>query len=142
MKQTEQQTAGASYETLSTLINELPMNEAIVQINSSKTKIKVPVQALKLLSEALHGIAQGKRFKLVSISNELSTQEAAQILGCSRPHLVKLLEEGKLHFTKVGKHRRVQYNDLLRYQRTMKKEQKRNLLKLMHADEEDNLYDS
>tara|TARA_R110002051_G_scaffold320781_2_gene406799 strand:- start:1244 stop:1360 length:117 start_codon:yes stop_codon:yes gene_type:complete len=38
------------------------------------------------------------------MASEVTAQEAAEILGCSRPQFVKLLEEGKIDFKKVGKH--------------------------------------
>ena len=37
------------------------------------------------------------------------------MLNVSRPHLVKLLEDGVLPFHRTGKHRRVRFADLMRY---------------------------
>jgi hypothetical protein len=31
----------------------------------------------------------------------VTTQMASEILGCSRPYIVKLLEEGKIDYTKI-----------------------------------------
>jgi hypothetical protein len=56
--------------------------------------------------------------------------------------LVKLLEEGKISFTKVGKHRRIRYEDVLQYKKKMKEEQKRLLIEIMKSDQESGLYDT
>ena len=71
----------------------------------------------------------------------MTTQKAAEFLGCSRPHLVKLLEDGKIAFTKIGKHRRVRFEDVLNYKKEMKQNQKANIIELMKSDEELGLYD-
>jgi excisionase family DNA binding protein len=78
----------------------------------------------------------------VPISTELTTQAAAEFIGCSRPHLVKLLEEGKIAFTKVGKHRRIKFDDIVKYRNQTKEQQKRHIIDIMNADEETGLYDS
>jgi excisionase family DNA binding protein len=72
----------------------------------------------------------------------MTTQAAAELLGCSRPHLIKLLEQGEIQFTKVGKHRRIRYEDIIKYKKDMKARQKQLLIDMMKSDEELGLYDS
>jgi hypothetical protein len=52
------------------------------------------------------------------------------------------LEEGKIDFTKVGKHRRIKFEDVMNYKQELKRQQKENIIDIMNADEEAGLYDS
>ncbi len=87
-------------------------------------------------------MGEGKPVSIVPIATEVTTQKAAEILGCSRPHLVKLLEDGKIEFNRVGKHRRINLEDILNFRQTMKEKQKKTIIDIMAFDEELGLYDS
>lgn len=60
-------------------------------------------------------LARGKAVFVAPYDTQLTTQDAADFLGISRPTLVKLLEEGKIPFEKVGRHRRVLLKNLQDY---------------------------
>ena len=70
---------------------------------------------VEILTQTLSYIAQGKSVVVTAQPTEFTTQKAADFLRVSRPFLVKLLETGKIPFRKVGKHRRVKFEDLIDY---------------------------
>ena len=90
-------------------------------------KIIVPVAAIHLLEGILTHMAQGNAVTLVPIGHTLTTQQAADMLNVSRPYFVKLLESGKIEFTKVGRHRRIKYQDLLDYMKEVDKKSRQAL---------------
>jgi len=75
----------------------------------------LPEPAFRLLNEVLEQMARGNVVAITPIEADLTTQQAAELLGVSRPHLVKLLEEGALPYRMVGTHRRVALSDLTNY---------------------------
>ena len=139
----EQQIAMQSYSALASVLTQLKEEKnPEIEIEETKERIKIPLTVLRLVAQILKTMSEGKPFSLVPLAPEVTTQKAAEILGCSRPHLVKLLEEGVIPFTKVGKHRRIKFDDVIKYRKRMKEKQKQHLINIMKSDEELGLYDS
>ncbi len=138
----EQKAAMESYDALASVLEKLSSENPEIEIEETQEKIRIPLKALKLLAKILKVTAQGQPISIVPIATEMTTQAAAEYLGCSRPHLVKLLEEGNIAFTKIGKHRRVKFEDVLNYKKKMKNKQKNLLIDIIKSDEEIGLYDS
>lgn len=87
--------------------------------NGAAEDLVLPGQVMQLLLDIVSEMAKGNAISLVPIHHELSTQEAANLLNVSRPHLVSLLEKGELPHRKVGAHRRVLASDVLAYKENL-----------------------
>ena len=120
----EQLMALASYGALASTIEQLRSENPEIEIEETDEKIKIPIKALKFLATILRALS------------------AAEMLGCSRPFLIRILEQGKIPFTKVGRHRRIKVEDVIQYKKQMKADQKTRLIEIMKGDEASGLYDS
>lgn len=127
----DQKIALRSYSALITAIKHISSSQLEIEIEETKNKITIPHKAM----------SEGRPISLVSFATEVTTQKASEILGCSRPFLVKLLVDGAIEYSKVGNHRRVNYENVLKYKQKMKAQQNKHLIDIMHSDEELGLYD-
>lgn len=104
--------ARASAQELNRLLSERPEADR-ARVTLDGRDLVLPRQALALLRDLLADMAQGHAVTIVPTHAELSTQQAADMLNVSRPHLIKLLEAGDIPFTKTGSHRRIRYQDVM-----------------------------
>lgn len=75
--------------------------------------VRLPPKAAALLETALGHLLQGERIVVLAEGQELSPNDAADILGISRPLVVHRMDVGDLPFRYVGKHRRTKLKDVL-----------------------------
>ena len=138
----DQQIAIKSYQSINNVIDRISSSNIEIEIEESHEKIILPKMAVELLGEILKSMSEGIPISIVPEATEVTTQKAAEIIGCSRPHLVKLLETGEIEFIKVGKHRRINIEDVYKYKLKMKESQKQRIIEMMNFDEEIGLYDT
>ncbi|MBB3117122.1 helix-turn-helix domain-containing protein [Pseudoduganella violacea] len=80
--------------------------------------LKLPPKVLRMFADLLGSMAQGKAVSVIPKELDITTQEAAMFLNVSRPYLVRLLESGKIPYHMVGTHRRVTFEDVVKYKET------------------------
>lgn len=77
--------------------------------------IVLPAEVFEALRNVVDAMQRGQAVTVAPIQQRLTTQEAADFLGVSRPTLVRLLEDGEIPFEQPGRHRRVLLVDVLTY---------------------------
>jgi excisionase family DNA binding protein len=103
-------------------------------------QVPLPEEVYRLLVEVVEAMREGKVITLVPHTQRLTTQEAADFLGVSRPTLVKLLEEGRIPYDQPGRHRRVLFTDVLAYRERLREERRTALREMTRDASEAGMY--
>ena len=103
---------------------------------SPEGALKLPASAVRLLVRILEEMARGNAVTILPVRAELTTQEAADMLNISRPSLIRLLDEGKIEYRRVGSHRRVRFEGLMEYKRRADAARRAALAELAAYDQE------
>lgn len=98
----------------------LATGEVFISHGDDTLRVRLDDALLGVLMEALNAFQHGEAVTVVPRATLLTTQEGADMLGVSRPTLVKLLESGEIAFEQPGRHRRVLLRDLLAYQQKLR----------------------
>lgn len=77
--------------------------------------IELPPKVLKVMARVLELMGERRPLAIVPSDHALTTQEAANLLNVSRPFVIKQIQEGKLKCHMAGSHRRIAYDDLIRF---------------------------
>ena len=113
-----------------------PMKLQILDDEAGQATVKLPATAAGLLLRILEEMARGNAVTIIPVHAELTTQEAADMLNISRPSLIQLLDEGKIEYRRVGTHRRVRFEAVLKYKRQMDEQRRAALRELAAYDQE------
>ncbi len=96
-------------------------------------QVELPHEAYRVLRQVIEAMRRNLAVTVVPQAQTLTTQQAADLLGVSRPTVVKLLDEGKIPFERTGTHRRILLRDLLAY-RDRRREEQYAALEAMNVD--------
>jgi excisionase family DNA binding protein len=105
------------------------------------SRITLPQPVFDALLKVVEAMREGLAVTVAPTHMQLTTQEVADLLGISRPTVVKLCEEGEIRYTKPGRHRRVLLRDALAYQETQRQRRSAALAEIAAVGEDLDLYD-
>ncbi|HEX5401719.1 MAG TPA: helix-turn-helix domain-containing protein [Pseudonocardiaceae bacterium] len=78
-------------------------------------RVELPVEICQMLRQVVRALQQGLAVTVAPQATTLTTQQAAELLGVSRPTVIKLLDGGLIPFERIGSHRKILLRDLLEY---------------------------
>lgn len=96
-------------------VNIAIVEDGVERLVDGAPILRLPPKILRMFANMLGAMSQGQPVTILPRSMEVTTQEAAMILNVSRPYLIKLLTEKRIPFHKLGKHRRIRLEDVLKY---------------------------
>lgn len=101
----------------------------------------LPHEFLEVLHSVVEAMNAGQAVIVAPVNQRLTTQQAADLLGISRPTFVKLLERGEIAYERPGRHRRVLLSDIDEYRRRRSTERREALDRMVEIAEESGMYD-
>jgi len=95
----------------------------------------------EVLERVAESLTRGEAVAVIPIHQQLTTNQAAELLNVSRQYLVRLLDEGKIPFDKTGTHRRIRVGDLMEFKEQRDERRRQTLSEMTRRSQEMGLYD-
>jgi len=139
--ETEAEMAGAARACLIAALDHSRADKIKVTIEADGVGAEPPVlllppRALRFFADVLRQMSRREPMTLVPQKSELTTQQAAAFLNVSRPFVIKEIEAGRLKCRLVNRHRRIEFEELLRYQQAQKQRSEAALKRLSAISQE------
>lgn len=109
-------------------------------VASNGESLELPDPLAEVLDSAADALASGATVSVLPTETLLTTTQAAEVLGVSRPTLVRLLELGEISYARPGTHRRLKLSDVLAY-RERRRQRRLALEDMVKVAAEAGLYD-
>ncbi|MCL2784204.1 MAG: helix-turn-helix domain-containing protein [Propionibacteriaceae bacterium] len=127
-------------EEIESFLDNYGRQASLIAPDGKKTDI--PPEVYDVLTRVVLALANGSAVTVAPVSMRLTTSQAAEILGVSRPTLVRLLEDGAIPYEKPRRHRIVRLDDLLAFKRNQDTQRQAKLAELTRQAVADGLYEA
>ena len=131
----------AEQQQVRELYRLLLRGNTISLVDEHRISCEVPAKICDLFRSVLAGMQEGRGVVVVPVGEELTTKQAADLLGVSRQYLVRLLENEKLPFHRAGTHRRIYLTDLLAFRERRDGERRKAIERIATQEVKDGTYD-
>ncbi|MBZ8182235.1 helix-turn-helix domain-containing protein [Oscillatoria salina] len=131
----------ATKQEIQQLILGLLTPEEGVSLKIGNEKVYLPPSLCELLIQAAEIMADGKAVSLLPVSQTLSIEEAANFLNVSKSFLDKLLEEGKIPYSKMGVKKQINLSDLMAYKKQRDAQRRELMIELAQFSQEEELHE-
>lgn len=118
---------------------EHPLPPALIAPDG--THIELPEELFEVLRDVVGALAQGLAITIAPTHTVLTTSEAADLLGVSRPTLVRLLEAGEIPYEQPARHRKVRLDDVLAYKQRAQRARAAGLDEMVREAEDAGMYE-
>jgi excisionase family DNA binding protein len=129
-----------SLDDLVDLMRRIAVDQHAELVGPDGRRLRLPAPVYDVLCHVVLAMAHGQAVTIAPHNQRLTTQEAADILGVSRPTLVKMLDEGRIPFEQPGRHRRVLLRDVLDFQERRRAAREAALDEIIEISEEGDGY--
>lgn len=111
-------------------------------VGADGTELPIDDDLFQVLKEILPALENRRTTVTISpTDSEMTTQQAADILNVSRPHLIKLLDNNEIPYVKTGSHRRIKVKDVMDYKEKRDARCRKSLSEMADIMQENGLFD-
>lgn len=131
----------AGRQTLSELDDFVSAHDTAELRSHDGRVMSIPAEVYEVLRDVVAALRMGQAITVAPHHTELTTQEAADLLGISRPTLIKRLDRDELPYTRPGRHRRLRLLDVLTYRQALRDRRRKGIDELARLSEAADLYE-